>query len=141
MSSLEARKGASIIIHSGKYAREAYEGWLDKSQNWSDEEGCERAAVIVRLKKGKGLRATVIYKCNYEIASTSQPATYAAAILAQRPALKTNIVTVSRQLAQCDRAQQYKTDIEKMLTTEFQNALTLQQSRGAKATYRKINFG
>lgn len=110
-------------------------------QKWDKVEVTTTAPVIVRLRKGKGLIQTKIWKSSFEdFDNNASPKSYTEAVLRQLPHIKRNIVTVSRQMAQCTGARQNQDEMGKMMLDHFEDALKLQESRGAKAICRNIQY-
>lgn len=130
-------KGSRITIHGGAYATKAEEAWHDADLGWGSDEHEMCAPVIIRLKRGRGTIKTVIQKCNFDEANEI-PQTWTDRVLTYRPEIKRNLFTVTRQMAQCDGAKANRNDMVKMMSDHFDNALTLQEKRGHKATWRKI---
>ncbi|CAJ1943920.1 unnamed protein product [Cylindrotheca closterium] len=139
MIDLHALKGEMIQIFAGKYA--GHEAWMDNSQTWHVNKGTDTAPVIVRLRKGKGLVQSTIWKSSFQgFDPNASPHNYTKAVLCQRPGIKKNLVCVTRQMAQCIGARQKQGKMVKVMAEHLEDAFKLQESCGADAICRNIQY-
>jgi hypothetical protein len=129
---MTAVKGNPVRFIAGKYGGKT--GWVNNSEN-ADE---EIVPVIVNLGR-KGEKATYVYRSSVRPdSSEAAPNSYAEAVLQQCPDIERSLVEVARKLAKCD----IKRDVagfHKVIETKLNEAIVLQESKGSKAMYRKIN--
>ena len=139
MENLDLLKGDPIQIHAGKYAN-CVQAWLDNSQTWHLPDEVETAPVIIKLRKKQELIKSTIWKSSYKKIKPEDPTDYAEAVFEQIPRIKKNLVTVTRQMAQCAHDQAQQRSLEQAMTNHFSKAVSLQESRGSKAIWRNVNY-
>jgi len=127
-----AMKGEAVRFVAGKYGGKT--GWINTQETGDDSV----TPVIVDLGQ-KGLRETFVYNSSVKRIDTTRPTNYAEAVIQQCPDIEKNLVTVTRQLAECDIGRDLQ-GFRKVVYKKLVEAQELQESRGSKAMYRKINF-
>ena len=136
----EPAKGNKIRIFAGSWA--LFDAWIEGGETWHKEEGATTAPVVIKLKYGQGYYHTTIWKSSFEEIEDpdAKPSCFSEAVLDQRPQIKKNVVTATRQMAQCVGAEKHKEEMVNMMATHFEEALKLQQDRGAGAIWRMIEY-
>jgi hypothetical protein len=127
-----ATKGQRIRFVGGKYGGK--KGWI----NLEKPAGEETTPVIVNLKK-KGEKATYVYNYSFEIESTTEPSSYAGAVLQQCPDLDCALTKLCRDFAKCSIFRDYP-GFAAILDRKMQDATELMESRGSRGLYRHIKF-
>jgi hypothetical protein len=127
-----ATKGQKIRFIGGKYGGK--KGWINADRPASEE----RTYVIVNLKK-KGLRNTFVMDFSFAFEPTTEPASYARAVIQQCPDLDCALTKLCRDFAECS----IKKDLPGfavVLGEKLEEAAALLESKGSKARYRRIKF-
>ena len=128
---MPAMKGDAIVFIGGKYGEKT--GWI----NTNKKAGKSTTPVIVDLGEDKGEKETYVFNQNFrkEKVATS----YADAVLDQCPNIQVLMTKLCRDLAQCS-IEQDTSGVVALFNKELNNALTLQEAKGAKALYRHVTF-
>lgn len=125
-------KGKEIRFIGGKYV--GLKGWV----NISKSPGYNTIPVIVDTKK-KGEWHTYVFEWNVDDELKTPPSNYAAAVLHACPDLDGALTKMCRDFAKCDIRRDYD-GFMAIVGKKLEAAAKLQDDKGSKALYRKIDF-
>lgn len=132
-SSFIVMKGSPIRIVAGAY--KGKKGWINLEKTCSSENS---TAVLVKVSKDK-IKATSIRNTSFEIDQNKEPTCYAEAVLKECPNIESSLVTICRQLAQCDISQDTG-GMMKVFKKMLDDAIEFQTNKGSSALYRRIAY-
>jgi hypothetical protein len=127
---MPAMKGDAIVFIGGKYAGKT--GWI----NTNKEAGENTTPVIVDLGS-KGKKETYVFRQSFRKEKVA--ASYAEAVLVQCPDIEVLMTKLCRNLAKCS-IEQDASGVVALFNKKLNEAIALQEAKGAKALYRHVTF-
>ena len=127
-------KGNKVCFLVGKYAGK--KGWINL--DGGERNSGDTIGVIVNLHR-RGEKVTYVYPESIQEEATTQPTSYAEAILEQCPDVDAGLTKICRDLAKCN-IKRDSNGIFAVIQRKLNEAVVLQESKGSKALYRHIDY-
>lgn len=128
-----AVKGHPIRIIAGTY--KGKQGWINEGKKNSSD---TTVPVLVQVKKGE-IKATYIHFTSFEFKKDTIPISYAEAVMKQCPKIESSMVSLCRQLAQCEIEKDLP-GMTKLFQRMLKDAVAYQENKGSEARYRRIKY-